>query len=204
MTDDAEIDGGARLNLQGDAPFLVFIMPKKTALDIFVLAMLSDGPLHGYEIIARMRDENFGRWIEIGDSSIYQSLARLEKKDLVKTTEIRIGKTPPRTVFEMNKKGEAYLQEGLIDLLRKPPVFPDEFNIPLYASAFLKTPELVSSLEEQKRMAAEKLKQIEEVLSELKDKKSEVGVQLIYDRQLALHKAHLRWLTDAIFLIKRR
>ena len=166
--------------------------------------MLSDGPLHGYEIIARMRAENFERWIEIGDSSVYQALTRLEKKGFVKPTEIRIGKNPPRTVFELNKKGQEFLQEGLSELLRKAPVFPDDFNIPLFASGFLKKAELISALEEQKKMAAEKLKQIEEVLSELKDKKSEVGVMLIYDRLLALHKAHLRWLTDAIFLVKRR
>ncbi|MGC9315563.1 MAG: PadR family transcriptional regulator [bacterium] len=179
-------------------------MPKKTALDIFVLAMLSNGPLHGYELISKMREGNFDRWIEIGDSSVYQSLTRLESKGFVKTTEIRIGKTPPRTVFELNKKGETYLQEGLTELLRKSPVFPDEFNIPLFASGALKKAELISALEEQKRMASAKLKEIEDVLAELKDKKSEVGVQLIYDRLLALHKAHLRWLTDAIFLIKRR
>lgn len=179
-------------------------MPKKTALDVFVLAMLSEGPLHGYEIIARMREGNFDRWIEVGDSSIYQSLGRLEKEGVVKTSEIRIGKNPPRMVFELNKTGKEFLEKSLADLLRTPPAFQDEFNIPLFACGFLSNPELVSALDEQKRIATANLKEIEDVISELKEKKSEMGTQLIYERLLALQKAHLRWLTDAIFLVKRR
>jgi PadR family transcriptional regulator PadR len=179
-------------------------MPKKTALDVFVLAMLSEGPLHGYEIISRMRERNFDRWIEVGDSSIYQSLTRLEKEGFLKTSEIRIGKNPPRMVFELNKKGREFLQESLAGLLRTPPAFQDEFNIPLFACGFLSKPDLVSALEEQKRITTANLKKIEDVIAELKGKKNEMGDQLIYERLLALQKAHLRWLTDAIFLVKRR
>ncbi len=179
-------------------------MPKKTPLDIFVLAVLSDGPLHGYDIIARMHREHFERWIEVGDSSIYQSLSRLEKKGYVKTSEIRIGKNPPRTVYEINKEGERYLEDGLLELLKTPPLFPDGLNIPLFASKNLNKADLIAALEEQKRIALSRQKEIEEEQEKTKDQNSDIGMQLIYQRLLALHKAHVRWLTDAIFLIKRR
>lgn len=179
-------------------------MPQKSSLDIFVLAVLSEGPLHGYEIIAQMRKRNFDRWIDVGNSSIYQSLSRLEKKELVKTSEIRIGKNPPRTVYELNKEGKQFLHDGLLKILRKAPSFPDEFNIPLFASDTLDKNELITALEDQKRSATSKRNQIEKALSKFQDKKSDVGMKLIYERLLALHKAHIRWLTDAIFLVKRR
>jgi len=178
-------------------------MPRKTAADIIVLAMLREGPLHGYELISRLHDGNFDRWIEIGDSSVYQALKHIQEKGLVKTREIRIGKKPPRVVYELNKNGVKALEKGLLDLLKTPPAYCNDLHIALFANNVLDKKSIITSLEDQKKTTSVNIKDIEKTLDLAKGNKSEIGIRLIYERLHGLQKAHLRWLADTISIIKR-
>ena len=165
--------------------------------------MLKDGPMHGYEIAAKIKDEDFGEWIDYGVSSVYQSLKKLESKGLLKTSEIRVGKAPPRMVYELRRKGKQELQEGLEKILGSLPAFHEDLNIALFAVDTLDKKTAIETLERQRALNAIKIKELEDILAE-KEIKSSLGKRLIYERSLALYKAHSRWLFTAIFLIKRR
>ena len=66
-----------------------------------VLAVLRDGPGHGYDVIQRLEAKSAGAW-RPSPGSVYPTLAMLEDEGLVRSTE-RDGKR----VFELTDEGSA-------------------------------------------------------------------------------------------------
>lgn len=60
-------------------------MSIKTSLtEELILGLLAEQPRHGYQIEKLIEDREMRRWTEVGFSSIYYVLDKLEKKSLLK------------------------------------------------------------------------------------------------------------------------
>jgi len=77
----------------------------KGLLDLIVLQFLSSQPMHGYQIITRIR-KTFG--VYFGPSTIYPLLNALEKKGYVKS-EWNMSNERPRKVYELTTEGQNLL-----------------------------------------------------------------------------------------------
>jgi PadR family transcriptional regulator PadR len=77
----------------------------KGLLDLIVLQFLSSQPMHGYQIITRIR-KNFG--VYFGPSTIYPLLNALEKKGYVKS-EWNMESERPRKVYRLTVDGQNLL-----------------------------------------------------------------------------------------------
>lgn len=71
-----------------------------------ILALLRlHGPMHGYQM-ARWFEQDLAEVCPIEQSALYAYLKVLEQRDLVSWREVRIGKHPPRKIFELTSPGE--------------------------------------------------------------------------------------------------
>jgi PadR family transcriptional regulator PadR len=77
----------------------------KGLLDLIVLQFLSSQPMHGYQVITRIR-KTFG--VYFGPSTIYQLLNVLEKKGYVKS-EWNMNNERPRKVYKLTTEGQSLL-----------------------------------------------------------------------------------------------
>ena len=77
----------------------------KGLLDLIVLQFLSIQPMHGYQIITKIR-KNFG--VYFGPSTIYPLLGTLEKKGYVKSIWNMNGERP-RKVYQLTNDGQSLL-----------------------------------------------------------------------------------------------
>ena len=77
----------------------------KGLLDLIVLQFLSSQPMHGYQIITKIR-KNFG--IYFGPSTIYPLLSTLEKKGFV-NSQWNINNDRPRKIYKLTKDGQVIL-----------------------------------------------------------------------------------------------
>jgi PadR family transcriptional regulator PadR len=77
----------------------------KGLLDLVVLQFLSTQPMHGYEIISKIR-KSFG--VYFGPSTIYPLLGLLEKKGYVKS-EWNMATERPRKVYKLTSDGQNLL-----------------------------------------------------------------------------------------------
>ena len=73
----------------------------KGLLDLIVLQFLSSQPMHGYQIITKIR-KTFG--VYFGPSTIYPLLAMLEKKGHV-SSEWNMQNERPRKVYKLTNEG---------------------------------------------------------------------------------------------------
>lgn len=80
----------------------------KGTLEGIVVAILSGRPAYGYEITARLRDMGFS---DIAEGTVYALLVRVEQRGLVDVEKHPSEKGPPRKVYALNTRGQAYLEE---------------------------------------------------------------------------------------------
>ena len=77
----------------------------KGLLDLIILQFLSSQPMHGYQVITKIR-KTFG--VYFGPSTIYPLLATLEKKGHV-TSEWNMNNERPRKIYKLTNEGQNIL-----------------------------------------------------------------------------------------------
>jgi PadR family transcriptional regulator, regulatory protein PadR len=89
----------------------------KGLLDLIVLQFLHNQPMHGYQIITKIR-KSFG--VYFGPSTIYPLLATLEKKGYV-NSQWNMKTERPRKTYQLTNEGQNMLNftENTLNLLRQ-------------------------------------------------------------------------------------
>jgi DNA-binding PadR family transcriptional regulator len=87
----------------------------KGLLDLIILQYLNSQPMHGYQVITKIR-KSFG--VYFGPSTIYPLLATLEKKGHI-TSEWNMQGERPRKVYKLTSEGQNLLNftENSLNLL---------------------------------------------------------------------------------------
>jgi DNA-binding PadR family transcriptional regulator len=80
----------------------------KGHLDLLLLAIVEDGPCHGYAVIDELRRRTDGA-IDLPEGTIYPALHRLEEAGLL-TSRWAPGATRRRRVYELTSKGRRALR----------------------------------------------------------------------------------------------
>jgi len=90
----------------------------KGLLDLIVLQFLSTQPMHGYQVITKIR-KSFG--VYFGPSTIYPLLGTLEKKGFV-NSEWNMNNERPRKVYKLTNEGHnllSFTEDSLNLICRK-------------------------------------------------------------------------------------
>lgn len=89
--------------------------------ELAILTLIAEKPRHGYEIEQVIEARGMREWTEVGFSSIYYLLKKLERGGLIKgRTERQSGKGPARKVFQITAKGQEANRFGAIEALTVP------------------------------------------------------------------------------------
>jgi len=97
-------------------------------LDFAILGILTDGPLHGYELKRVLADSEHGFWT-VSFGSLYPALRRLERKGLIATA----GDTGRRKSYALTPAGRAAFTEMLAE---PPPEGEDDRSFSLRLAFF--------------------------------------------------------------------
>ena len=165
-------------------------------VEVVVLGVLSEGPLHGYGLLDRFRTRGMGYWVEVGKASVYQSLARLELRGLV-SAKAQVGaEGPDRRVFTITRPGRERLRQGVRERFAEPT--PSEAALAIAFAQFLPAAEASRSLAERERV----LRALVDVIGAQRHRDAGGGRpatgaiwNTMLDRQEILIKAELAWLT---------
>jgi DNA-binding PadR family transcriptional regulator len=94
-----------------------------TNAELAILSLLVEQPRHGYNLEQVIEERGMRDWTEIGFSSIYYILRKLEKDGLIKShTEPSEGKGPGRKVYQVTPEGsKAWYAAALESLSTRAP-----------------------------------------------------------------------------------
>jgi DNA-binding PadR family transcriptional regulator len=91
-------------------------MKTLTDAELLVLGLVAEMPRHGYELEQMIEQRGMREWTQIGFSSIYFVLGKLEKLELVTAEEPAAAKA--KKVFRVTGDGRATLAEQSLAALR--------------------------------------------------------------------------------------
>ena len=129
-----------------------------TNSELAILSLLAERPRHGYDIEQVIEQRGMRNWTEIGFSSIYYLLNKLENAGMIRSRmESSSGKGPIRKVYELTDPGRETWQQAALVALSQPepchlPIQIGLSNLPLLpkAQALMALRAYTDTLEETK------------------------------------------------------
>ncbi|MEV7089058.1 PadR family transcriptional regulator [Streptomyces sp. NPDC093085] len=119
-------------------------------LALAVMALLSERPMHPYEIAQTLRQRGKEHSVKINYGSLYTVVQNLQKHGFLEVAEVqRQGNRPERTLYGLTPAGHEEMLEWLADLVAVPAREFPLFETALSLIAVLPPDEVVTLLEER-------------------------------------------------------
>ena len=124
-------------------------------LALAVLALLTERPMHPYEMSSTMRERAKEESIKLNYGSLYSVVESLQRHHLIEVHEtVREGKRPERTVYAITETGRTELVDWLSELFSLPVKEFTQFEAALSLMPVL-PPDQVARLLQTRRMRLE-------------------------------------------------
>jgi DNA-binding PadR family transcriptional regulator len=168
-----------------------------TNTELAILSLLVEKPRHGYDIEQVIVERGMREWTEIGFSSIYYILRKLEKEQLVAARfEEGEGRGPARKVYEVTAAGLDAWHEAALGVLTRPQRQPSSLQLGLanlFALPYEETIDALRAYRKAQQAEWERVAARQEGQWPLHP-----YVAAMFDHALALLDAELDWLDDFI------
>ena len=166
--------------------------------DLVVLGLLMEQPRHGYQIEQVIQERNMRDWTEIGFSSIYAILGRLQKLGYLRAQlEAPQGRGPARKVYRMTRSGRAAWKRATLEALSLPREGGLPFLLGLVGLPAIPAQEAIAAL----RSYRDRLVDRRERVAARKDSAGPnlpLFLEGIFDYGLALAGAEIEWVEGFI------
>jgi DNA-binding PadR family transcriptional regulator len=165
-------------------------------VEVIVLGLLAEGPMHGYDLLERARTRGMGSWAEVGKASIYQALHRLERSGAILGRAQEGPEGPDRRVFRITGAGRRRLRAGLDERFGTPAPYETDGGLALGFVHLLPAAEARRALDARERAVRDLLDAIElERARATEDRAAGRAVaDAMLERQAALAAAELAWM----------
>jgi DNA-binding PadR family transcriptional regulator len=123
-----------------------------TNAELAILSLVVENPRYGYDIEQIIEQRGMRDWTEIGFSSIYYFLKKLEKKGYISSRlDQQPGPGPARKIYAMTAKGEKAWQNATVIALSQPQQMYPSIQIGLAGIPALPKEEAKAALVEYKQ-----------------------------------------------------
>jgi len=173
--------------------------PRRSALGLIVLWLLSQKPLHVYGMQKLLEAEGKGRVVNVRSrASLYQALERLMRLGLVEVSEtVRVAGYPDRIVYAITDAGREAAREWLRAMLRDTGEEFPEFVAAVSLVFALSPDDAREQLEQRERRLAGELAETEAAMTDVPRGLPRLFV-LEEEYRRAMLAAELAWLRGVI------
>jgi DNA-binding PadR family transcriptional regulator len=179
------------------------VVDRLTPLGVVVLALLSEGDMHPYEMIRLMRVRRDDRLVPITNGTMYHTVGRLERAGLISEVGVdREGNRPERTTYAVTDAGRAAVTEWVRRELPRVD-HPAEFRIALAEAHNLGLYEVVALLRVHREALSSARCTMTTGLSAAVAKGVPTQYLLEIEREETLLSADLEWLDRLILRLER-
>lgn len=171
-------------------------------LEAAILGLLYEKPQYGYQLEKTIEGSGMRNWTQIGFSSIYYVLKKLEKKELVTSKLEAVEGKPSRKVFTITDKGRETMKEKVRDLLSWNKKLISPFDLGVAYLNYLEPSEVVGCLENYMESAKGRIKFLESSVKTQETLKAPYHVVALFSRPLSQLKTEMKWVEEFIQKIK--
>ncbi len=167
-----------------------------TNAELAILGLVEEAPRHGYEIEQVIEERGMRAWTEIGFSSIYYLLKKLEQKDLIQGWLEHNEQGPARKVYHITKVGQSVLREEVIEALSVPKRCYLPIQIGLSELPVVGKDEALDALREYRNALEERLESVR--ISHKRQPGLPYHVEAQFGHSYALINAEIAWIEGFI------
>ncbi|MGC4118348.1 MAG: PadR family transcriptional regulator [Myxococcales bacterium] len=164
--------------------------------EAIILRILAASDYHAYQLDKLIDENRMREWADIGFSSIYSTLNKLERKHLVRSRTEAEQAGPSRRVYAITEAGRAEVRQEILRLLEAETAANDPFLVGLMLSSFLDDREFKSSLVRRREGLARKLAKFPKTVPEGTKHKERALLSL--ERSRRILEAELAWLKEVL------
>ncbi len=165
-----------------------------THSEVIILRLLTRRDLYGYQIDQLIEENKMRYWADIGFSSIYNVLNKLENKALVSSYYVKEQGSPKRKVYRISEQGRTELRGEVKRMLAEPSDHHDDFAVALVSSDVLSDSEFQQCLAEYRSYLQRKLQFFREELPQRTIQKQRVAMAI--ERFARIIAAEIQWLDE--------
>jgi len=167
-----------------------------TNAELAILSVVAERPRHGYEIDQVITERDMREWTEVGLSSIYYVLRKLEKAGLIEGHLEEAGRGPARRVYRVTPAGAEARRVALLAALSQPQRCYPPLQLGLAGLPALGPAEAVAALEQYRTASAARLAHIQERRRQQQPRP--FFVDAMFDQSASLLEAELAWVERLI------
>jgi len=162
-----------------------------TNAELAILSLIAQQPRHGYEIEQVIEQRGMREWTEVGFSSIYYLLKKLERKGYVKAQLVAAERGPARKVYHITSAGEKAVVEGALDALSVPRRCYQQFLLGLAIMPRIEQKGALDSLGEYRTALHERRENMQANME--RQQPLPYFVKAMFDYSLTLVSAEIDW-----------
>jgi DNA-binding PadR family transcriptional regulator len=176
-----------------------------TDAELAILGLVVEKPRHGYEIEQVLEERDMREWAEIGFSSIYYQLKRLEKNGWVRSRiDPDTQQGPARKVYEVTQEGLAAWHTAILDALSIPRPHSDPFQLGLSSILAIPPADTLAALGSRRAALEQTLAHIRERRLGAAQHGAPPNVDAMFDLSITLLEAEVGWLNRFISLLENQ
>ena len=102
-----------------------FQRPKGVLLRISILRMLTDEPMHGYQLMEELEERGFVLPRRLESGTVYTILRRMETNGLLKSKWEKMESSRDRRIYKVTEEGSQALKMGLETMVKRKALMED-------------------------------------------------------------------------------
>lgn len=169
-----------------------------TDAELVILSLIGEKPRHGYQIEQVIEEREMREWTELGFSSIYYLLNKLEAGGLIESAlEQPSGRGPARKVYTITETGWETCRQGILEALSEPPRPQSMFLLGMSNLPAVPREESLAALQHFAASLADRREHLQERMNIGKGSLP-YHVAAMFDFSLTMIQAELTWLEKFI------
>jgi DNA-binding PadR family transcriptional regulator len=167
-----------------------------TDAELAVLSLVAEEPRHGYEIERVIEERGVREWTEVGFSSIYYLLKKLEREAMIEGRLEEASRGPARKVYHVTETGRRAWHKALLRTLSMPQLKGSALMVGLSNLSSLEPDEVLAALRAYHRALGERLGHVEEAWAD--QHPAPFHVEALFDYGVTMLKAEREWVNGFI------
>lgn len=163
-----------------------------TTAELAVLSLLAEQRRHGYEIEELIETRGLREWTDIGFSSIYYLLKKLEEAGMIASEREAAPRGPARRVYHILPAGMDALREQSLRLLSTPIPAPQPLLLGLANFPLLPPDQVIAALESYEAALCQQRQRID--ARRAAQRPLPDFVEALFDYSLVTLDAQIEWL----------
>ncbi len=169
-----------------------------TNAELIILTLIAETPRHGYQIEQVIEEREMRQWTELGFSSIYYILNKLEGKGYIESkVEQAPGPGPARKVYTVTKSGLEVCGSGILNSLAEPRRPESMFLLGLANIPAVSHQEALTALRTYAERLEERLAHLE-MRAQIGSDSMPVHVAAMFDFSRHMIQAELAWVKQYV------